>query len=240
LGTLPKRSILSVWFTRLPEEKAAVYDACAAELESGFSLMSIALSDGLRFTELGHLRSARESAALCRELAERHARLLEKVLWVLDLESRHLATVPDALSFELDSFRTAAARSSCFWYGLFHRVLFSARTRWFHKLHSLQEILGDVSRAFVRTAEEISCGFSLAPLSEWEALEELHDDWNTCLRETVIVFKCLVDTATPRELEGLRRELEALRAAAPRQASERLAAEEIESQGFPSQGRSCY
>jgi hypothetical protein len=240
LGTLPKRSILSAWFARLPEEKAAVYDACAAELESGFSLLSIALDEGLRLRELGHLRGAREAAALCRELAERHARLLERVLRVLNQESRQLAVLPAALPIEVESFRTSAARSSCFWAGLFHRVLFSSRTRWFHKLHSLQEILGDISTAFLRTVEEISSGISVAPCARWERLEELHDDWNTCLRETVVLFKCLLDTAAPQELEGLRRELEALRKTVERESSERLAAQEVEGQSPRTPGHACF
>jgi len=239
LGTLPKRSILSAWFARLPEDKAAVYDVCVAELESGFSLLSVALNDGLRLTELGHLRGGREAAGLCRELAARHSGLLESVLRVLDRESRHLAALPDALSIDVESFRTPAARSTCFWDGLLHRVLFSARTRWFHKLHSLQEILGGISRSFLLSAEELASGSSLFPQGEWETLEELHDDWNTCLRETVILFKCLLDTTAPGELGGLRCELQALRATAARHTSEHLAAEEIVCRSSRTPGRPC-
>ena len=239
MGTLPKRSILSAWFARLPEEKAAVYDSYAAELESGFSLLSITLDEGLHLKDLGHLRGAREAAGLCRELAQRHAELLGSVLLVMERESRHLSVLPDALPYEVESFRTASARSSCFWNGLLHRVLFSARTRWFHKLHSLLEILEQVSREFQQTAADLSCACSLSPHGEWESLEKLHDDWNTCLREAVVLFKCLVDTAAPNELEGLRRELEAMRAEAHRKGSERLAAEEIKSRSSRPQGSPC-
>ena len=235
MGTLPKRSILSVWFARLPEEKAVVYDACATELESGFAQLSVALDEGMRQQELGHLRRTREAAVLCRELAERHGHLLRNVLRVLDQESRHLAALPDALPIDGASYRTAAARSKCFWDGLLRRVLFSARIRWLHKLNSLREILADTSRTFVRTAEEISCGLSLAPVGEWATLEALHDDWNTCLQETVIHLKCLLDRAAPRELEGLRRELKALE----KPALQHLAAAEIERQDSHLQGRPC-
>lgn len=239
MGTLPKRSILSAWFGRLPEEKAAVYNACAVELESGFNLLGITLNEGLRLKDLGYLRKAREMAALCQELAERHGRLLESVLRVVERESRHVVRLPDALPFEADSFRSPAARSSCFWNGLLHRVLFSSRTRWFHKLHSLQEILGEIAQTFRQTAEEVACGFSVTPLEGWETLETLHDDWNTCLRETVVLFKCLLDTAAPQELEGLRNELAGLRAAAERQATERPALGGVVSQGSRSQEHPC-
>jgi len=39
-------------------------------------------------------------------------------------------------------------------------------------------------------------------------LEQMHDDWNTCLRETTILLKCLLTTLAPAEVEELRRELE--------------------------------
>ncbi len=239
MGALPKRSVLSAWFARLPEEKASVYDSCATELESGFNVLSIALDMALRLRERGRLREAREALALCRELAERHARVLDGVLRALDQESRHLAVLPEALEIEAEWFRTAGARSACFWGGLLRHVLFSARTRWFHMLHSLREIQGDVSEAFLSTAEEVSRGSSLAPAGEWENLEKLHDDWNTCLRETVISFKCLLDTASAGELEGLRRELEAARKSAQQQESNRPAAEETESQNSRTPERPC-
>jgi hypothetical protein len=239
LGALPKRSILSAWFARLPEEKASVFDACAAELQSGFNVLSIALDMALRMQEQGRLRAAREGLALCGELAERHARLLDNVLQVLEQESRHLAVLPEALEIEAEWFRTAGARSACFWAGLLRRVLFSARTRWLHMLSSLREIAGDISEAFLSSAEEVCGGSSLGPAEEWRKLEELHDDWNTCLQETVISFKCLLDTASAGELEGLRRELEAARKIAQQQDSKQPAAEETESESSRAPERPC-
>jgi hypothetical protein len=208
LGALRKPSILSTWLERLSAEKAAVYGPSARELEAGYALLSMALDDGLQRQEAGDLGGARSSASLCGELAERHAVLLIGALGTMQRRSRHFGKLPQVTPLDEDTFRTEAARSSCFWNGLLHRVLFSARSRWFHKLNALEEILDEVRVDFLATAREIADGISVSPLADWERLERTHDDWNTCLRETVVLLKCLVTTLAPGEVEELRRELE--------------------------------
>jgi len=208
LGTLRKPSILSTWLARLSAEKAAVYGPSARELEAGYAVLSMALDDGLQRQEAGDLRGARASASLCWELAERHAAVLSGALGTMERRSRHFGKLPQVTPLDEETFRTEAARSSCFWNGLLHRVLFSARSRWFHKLHSLEEILYEVRADFLATSREIADGVSVLPLADWEKLERTHDDWNTCLRETVVLLKCLLTTLAPGEVEELRRELE--------------------------------
>lgn len=208
MGKLRKPSILSTWLARLSAEKAAVYGPSARELEAGYALLSMALDEGLQRQEAGDLRGARSSASLCRELAERHAVVLIGALGTMQRRSRHFGKLPQVTPLDEDTFRTEAARSSCFWNGLLHRVLFSARSRWFHKLSALEEILDEVREDFLATAREIADGVSVSPVADWERLERTHDDWNTCLRETVVLLKCLVTTLAPGEVEELRRELE--------------------------------
>jgi len=208
LGARRKPSILSTWLARLSAEKAAVYGPSARELEAGYAVLSMALDDGLQRQEAGDLRGARSSASLCWELAERHAAVLSGALGTMERRSRHFGKLPQVTPLDEETFRTEAARSTCFWNGLLHRVLFSARSRWFHKLASLEEILDEVRADFLATAREIADGLSVSPLADWEKLERTHDDWNTCLRETVVLLKCLLTTLAPGEVEELRRELE--------------------------------
>lgn len=208
MGARRKPSILSTWLARLSAEKAAVYGPSARELEAGYAVLSMALDDGLQRQEAGDLRGARSSASLCWELAERHAAVLSGALGTMERRSRHFGKLPQVTPLDEETFRTEAARSTCFWNGLLHRVLFSARSRWFHKLASLEEILDEVRADFLATAREIADGLSVSPLADWEKLERTHDDWNTCLRETVVLLKCLLTTLAPGEVEELRRELE--------------------------------
>lgn len=220
MGKPRKRSILSVWLGRLSAEKAAVYEPSVRDLETGYCLMSIALDDGLLRSETGELRGAREAAELCWSLAERHAAVLCAALESMERRSQHFGTVPEVEPLDPGTFRTDAARSASFWNTLLHKVLFSARQRWFHKLRTLQEILWDVRATFLETAGELAEGTSVDPVQDWATLEQTHDDWNTCLRETTILLKCLLTALGPGEVEELRRELEAKRKRAEEQPAE--------------------
>jgi hypothetical protein len=220
LGKLRKRTILSVWLGRLPAEKAAVYEPSVRELETGYSLISFALDEGLRRSEAGELRVAREAAQLCGALAERHAEVLCGALRTLERRSRHFGTLPEVQPLDAETFRGEAARTASKWNALLHRVLFSARARWFHKLRTLEEIVWFTQETFLETAGELAEGVTLAPRRAWAQLEESHDDWNTCLQETTILLKCLLEALAPGEVEELRGELEKQRQRAEKESSE--------------------
>jgi hypothetical protein len=207
LGSPKKRSILSDWRARLSADKACVYDPSARALESGYDLLSIALDAAMCQRDTGDLLGARQALWLSAELAERHARLLEQALHAMEEHSRHFGTVPAVNPLEQEHFRTEAARFRCRWDAVLHRVLFSARSRWFLKLHTLHEISTELRDTYLFSARELADGVSIAPLAEWDLLEALHDDWNTCLRETVILLKCFLTTLEPGEIKAFKHEL---------------------------------
>ena len=237
MGMLQRRSALSAWLARLSAEKAAVYEPSVRELETGYDLLSIALNEGLRLREAGDLWRARAASNLCQELAERHAAVLCRALVTMERRSQHFGMLPEVDALDAETFRTDGARSSCFWNGLLHRVLFSARSRWFHKLETLQKILDDLRGTFLHTARDLADGASVSPLADWETLERTHDDWNTCLRETTVLLKCLLTTLAPGEVEELRRELEEQRQGEVQRPSEWLREEEEQGNTSYPEGR---
>ena len=220
MGKTRKRTILSIWLGRLPAEKAAVYEPSVRILEEGYGLLSLALNEGLVRSEAGEMRAAREAACLCGALAERHGAVLCCALSTLEAGSRHVAAVPEVEPLDAETFRGETGRTASKWNALLHRVVFSARHRWFHKVHTLEEILWHTRARFMSTAGELAEGISLAPKRDWARLEETHDDWNTCLQETIILLKCLLDTLAPGEVEKLRGELEKQRERAENEPSE--------------------
>jgi hypothetical protein len=211
LGNRRNRSALSAWLARISAEKAAVYEPSVRELENSYHILSVTLNEGLGMREAGELWNARSVARLCVELAERHGAMLQGALMTIERRSRHFALLPEVQPLDPENFRSEDVRSSCFWNGLLHHVLFGARSRWFHKIMMLHEILGDVQATFLYTATEIAEGFSVSPVTDWATLERSHDDWNTCLRETTVLLKCLLTTLAPAEVEDLRHELETQR-----------------------------
>jgi len=220
LGKARKRTILAIWLGRLPAEKAAVYEPSVRELETGYGLLSLALNEGLQRSEAGELRAAREAADLCGALAERHGAVLCGALATMEQRSRHFGTLPEVDPLDVETFRGEAGRAASKWNALLHQVLFSARQRWFHKVRTLEEILWHTQARFLSTAGELAGGISLAPSEDWARLEETHDDWNTCLQETTILLKCLLETLAPGEVEELRGELEKQRERAENEPSE--------------------
>ncbi|HMD31688.1 MAG TPA: hypothetical protein VKG84_07245 [Candidatus Acidoferrales bacterium] len=196
------------------------------ELETGYDLLSVALSEGLQMRAAGNLWAARSAANLCADVAERHGDLLCGALLTMERRSRHFGVLPEVHPLDPETFRTEEARSSCFWNALLHRVLFSARSRWFHKVTTLQEVLGNVQLTFHRTAREIADGVSVSPFADWDTLECVHDDWNTCLKETTVLLKCLLTTLSPGEVEDLRRELEEQRKRKHKRSSDWLGLQE--------------
>jgi len=197
-----------------------VYEPSVRALNQGFGLMSLALNEGLQRSEAGELRAAREAADLCGALAERHAAVLCGALETMKRRSRHLAELPEVTPLDADTFRGEKGRSASILNAMLHIFLHSARYQWFHKLHTLEEILTHTQKIFLGTAAELADGLSLWPKKDWAQLEETHDDWNTCLQETVILFKCLLETLAPGEVNELRGELEEQRERAENEPSE--------------------
>jgi hypothetical protein len=87
-------------------------------------------------------------------------------------------------------------------------VLFAGRSRWFHKLESLQRIVQDLRDEFCAAAAELSAGIAIDPAAEWEALEAIHDDMNTCLREIVVMLKCFLRALPAEEVSSFQQGLE--------------------------------
>jgi hypothetical protein len=194
LGTSYKRAILSSWLARLSEEKAAVYERTVRALESGYGLFSISLNEALSLREEGELPGARLGLRLSTELASRHAQLLSGTLRAMEEHSRHCGSAPKVIALHPDEFRNEAAQQRAMWCALLHNVLFSRRARWFLKLGGLIGISADLETTCGPLAAQLAEGTSLTPLSDWGALEALHDDWNTCLQETVVLLKCFLTT----------------------------------------------
>jgi hypothetical protein len=62
---------------------------------------------------------------------------------------------------------------------------------------------------FQETAEELADGVQVHPLESWSALDTLHYDLNTCLRESIVVLKSFLRVLPDAGVDGLRDELNA-------------------------------
>ena len=60
---------------------------------------------------------------------------------------------------------------------------------------------------FRSTAEDLAEGTSIRPSMHWEALDNLHYDLNTCLRETIVLLKSFLRALPASELDAFRTRL---------------------------------
>jgi hypothetical protein len=87
------------------------------------------------------------------------------------------------------------------------KVLFRERTRFFHKLYSLGEIVEDLHEEAGEILAGISDGASHLTDRAWQQLEVLGYDLNTCMSETTIILKSFFCALPPEELETFRQKL---------------------------------
>ncbi|PYU12843.1 MAG: hypothetical protein DMG37_12160 [Acidobacteria bacterium] len=73
--------------------------------------------------------------------------------------------------------------------GLLDRILFSHRLQFLHKVSTLQEMVEDLDRDFRNTAGDLAGGLYTDPERGWHEIDAGHYDLNTCLRETIVLFK---------------------------------------------------
>ena len=79
--------------------------------------------------------------------------------------------------------------------------------RFRRKLNVLLRSVNHLAGEFHHAAREISEGSSVHPESHWEALDWLHYDLNTCLRESIVVLKSFLLGLSPTELDAFCRRL---------------------------------
>jgi hypothetical protein len=180
------------WTARLPEETGALFRASEARFETCYGMLSVVLDEALGLRAKGDLCRASAEAGICGELFANLAGRLVGALNALESHTRHFGTQPTVAPLEPTSFRGETCRRSSAWNSVLHRVLFSSRSRWFHKLQTLREIIVDLDAGFGAVAEELSESAAIDPAGAWASLEAMHDDLNTCLRELVVMLKCFL------------------------------------------------
>jgi hypothetical protein len=90
---------------------------------------------------------------------------------------------------------------------LLAKVVFRGRTRFFHKLHALKEIIEELQKETRVIVDDVSDGEPVFPDRAWREFEVLGYDLNTCMGETTVVLKSFFCALPPEELEAFRQKL---------------------------------
>jgi hypothetical protein len=195
--------------SRLPAEKNELFESVVHHWEASYAMLSVALNEAFSLCTRGELVRARQQLAVTSELASLLAPPLVRALSAMDSHAREHGTYSLVEPLNPVFFRGATAHRAASWSSLWHGVLFRERPRFLQKLRVLSKAVQELTTEFRATTAVLVDGTSTEPGDRWAALDVLHFDLNTCLRETVVVLKSFLCAVPSDELGGLRSRLTA-------------------------------
>ena len=195
------------WAAWLPQDKHQLYKSVVREWEDAYAVLSVSLNEALSERAQGELAMAREDVEIAAAVVHRLADPLLAAYRTLEIRGRQLPAPPSVNPLNPGFFRGEIARQNAAWNQVLHRILFGSRSRYLHKLRVLEMTVSAVADHFQETAGDLAAGMQIHPQECWSALDELHYDLNTCLRESVVMLKSFLRALPDASLETLRKEL---------------------------------
>ncbi|HEV2289075.1 MAG TPA: hypothetical protein VGR81_08995 [Candidatus Acidoferrales bacterium] len=119
-----------------------------------------------------------------------------------------MAEVPPVAPLDPEFYAGEIAKQNAVWNQMLHRVLFASRSRYLHKLRALELTLSVSADQFAEIAEGLASGVEEQPGQSWAALDKLHYDLNTCLREMIVVLKSFLRALPESRLESFQNEMD--------------------------------
>lgn len=188
------------WSAWIPNEMDQLFDATRHELESSNFILCVSLDEALAFCKGGNFDSAKERAIVIAGLFDRLAVRVGHVVRTIKSHGSHFGTLPNVKPLSASNFRGGKAQRISVMNNMLAKVLFRERTRFFHKLDSLGEIVDDLQSEAREIIAGIAGGGAPFPDRAWQQLEVLGYDLNTCMGETTIILKSFFCALPPEEL----------------------------------------
>jgi len=182
-------SVSQDWRRPLDAEKSDAYVCCLRRLETAYSMFSVNLDEAFGMRRNGRNSKAYQvlsvAPALCRLLTGP----LHALLQVMLNHAKHFGITPNLAPLKSQNFQHPRSQRVALFNDLFSRVLLTRKSQFSYKISALADLVEDLQSDFQSVAEGLACGDSLHPDRDWELLDSVHYDLNTCLRETVVLFK---------------------------------------------------
>jgi hypothetical protein len=184
-----------------------LFDATRNELESSNTILNITLDEALSLCKGGDFDSAKERAIIFAGVFDRLAIRVSYVVRTIKDHGTHFGTLPNVTPLSPNNFRGSVGQKVSLMNSVLARVVFRERTRFFHKLDSIDEIVRELQKDARAIISEISEHDSAFSDQAWQKLEVLGYDLNTCMGETTVILKSFFCALPPEELETFRQKL---------------------------------
>jgi len=195
------------WSAWLPAEMDQLFGATRTELENSNVILSVALDEAIALNEREQFAVAKERAVAFTELFDRLAMRLRLVIRTIEQHGSHFGTLPNVTALAAANFRGATAQRISLKDNFLAKVLFGGRSRFFHKLQALGEIIEELQDEVRSIVQDVSDEAPVFPERVWRELEVLGYDLNTCMGETTVVLKSFFCALPVEELEAFRLKL---------------------------------
>ncbi|HUC54048.1 MAG TPA: hypothetical protein VMR90_08370 [Candidatus Cybelea sp.] len=183
------KSVQDDWRAWLPGSKADLFDAQRHQLESSYVMLSVSLNEAIEFRLLRQPGKSREAVSVTAGLCQRLTHMLGALLRALSEHAKHYGTIPNAAPLDPANFQGPKGQRTARMSSLLNRVLLSRRLQFLHKVSTLAEMVEDLDRDFRHAADDLADGLSSNPGKMWAEVDTDHYDLNTCLRESIVIFK---------------------------------------------------
>lgn len=197
------------WRTPLSEEKSPTLLHIMQQLEASYTMFSINLDEAFGMRRGGHLSKAYQLLHVSPELCSRLTRPLLNLLQAMLEHAKNFGTAPNLAPLDPENFHSTRGRRVALLNDLLSRVLFTRRSQFLHKINVLSELVSDLGENFGAAAEHLGEGQPVRSDREWERLDTVHYDLNTCFRESAVLLKCFLHALPASQLPAFTENLHA-------------------------------
>ncbi len=172
-------------------------------------MFSVNLDEALGMRRGGWDPRAFQVLTVAPALSHRLAHPLHSVLYAMLEHAKHFGTTPNLAPLDATNFQNSHSQRVARFNDLFSKVLLTRKSQFLNKISVLANLVDELDCSFESTVEQLAGGVSLQAERDWELLDAIHYDLNTCLRESVVLLKSFLHALPDAQLSSFLDTLEA-------------------------------
>lgn len=201
------RSVTEDWLAWIPHDMGQLFDATRKELETSNFIVSVTIDEALQLSKDGRPDTANDRVVVFAGLFDRLAVRVLHVIRTIREHAAHFGTLPNVEPLSSANFRGATAQKVSRTNSVLAKVVFGQRSRFFHKLYSIDEIVGGLQKEMHAVVADVSSEDLNFQGQTWQLLEVLGYDICSCMGETTILLKSFFCALPAEELGAFREKL---------------------------------
>jgi hypothetical protein len=193
-------SVSQDWRRALSSDKSRTYLNSVRTLETAYAMFSVNLDEAFGLRRGGRTAKAYQVLGVAPALCRRLASPMHSLLCAMLDHGKHFGTTPNLLPLDPENFQHSRSQRVARFSDLLCKILLTRRSQFLHKISALADLVEDLGSNFEMTIDDLCEERSLRPERDWELLDAVHYDLNTCLRESVVLFKSFLHALPDAQL----------------------------------------